>query len=83
MTFKCAKASEMHFQNLADRTRYLKENPKGVSEMCKVMDELRKETELQIAKNFLMLNKLTHEEIAQATGLTLEEIKNLAGQAAS
>ena len=27
----------------ADRTRYLKENPKGVSEMCKVIEDMRKE----------------------------------------
>lgn len=28
-----------------DYLRYLKENPKGVAEMCKVMDEVRVETE--------------------------------------
>ena len=28
---------------MAERTRYLKETPKGVSEMCKVMEDVRQE----------------------------------------
>ena len=35
---------KMHFELLAEKTRYLKENPKGVSEMCKVMEDLRNES---------------------------------------
>ena len=42
--FNCTKADEMHFELLAERTRYLKENPKGVQEMCKVMEDMRKES---------------------------------------
>lgn len=34
----------MHFELMAERTRYLKENPKGVQEMCKVMEDMRKES---------------------------------------
>ena len=33
----------MHFPLMAERTRYLKENPKGVSEMCKIIEDMRKE----------------------------------------
>ena len=40
--FNCTDASEMHFHLIADRTRYLKENPKGVNEMCKVMEDMRR-----------------------------------------
>ena len=29
--FNCTQASDMNFELMADRTRYLKENPKGVS----------------------------------------------------
>lgn len=42
--FNCTSADEMNFELLAERTRYLKENPKGVSEMCKVMEDLRVES---------------------------------------
>lgn len=42
--FNCTRADDMKFELMAERTRYLKENPKGVSEMCKVMEDMRNET---------------------------------------
>lgn len=42
--FNCTKAEDMNFELMAERTRYLKENPKGVGAMCKVMEELRVES---------------------------------------
>lgn len=41
--FNCTSADEMNFELMAERTRYLKENPKGVNEMCKIFEDLRKE----------------------------------------
>jgi len=41
--FHCTKAADMNFALLSDRTRYLKENQKGVGEMCKVIEDMRKE----------------------------------------
>ena len=35
--FNCTSAEEMNFDLMAERTRYLKENPKGVGSMCKAM----------------------------------------------
>ena len=32
----------MYTQLLAERTRYFKETPEGVSEMCKAMEEMQK-----------------------------------------
>ena len=31
----------MNYELIADRTRYLKENPKGVTDMCKSMEDMR------------------------------------------
>ena len=42
--FNCTSADDMNFEILAEKPRYLKENPKGVSEMCKVMEDLRVES---------------------------------------
>lgn len=42
--FNCTSADDMNFDILAEKTRYLKENPKGLSEMCKVMEDLRDES---------------------------------------
>ena len=36
-------ANEMNFELMAGRTRYLKENPEGVEQMCKVIEDMRKE----------------------------------------
>ena len=38
--FNCTSAEEMNFDLMAERTHYLKENPKGVGSMCKAMEEL-------------------------------------------
>ena len=42
--FNCTQADDMNFELMADRTRYLKENPKGVSEMCRIMEDMRNES---------------------------------------
>lgn len=40
----CTSAADMTIPLMAERTRYLKENPKGVAEMCAVIEEMRKES---------------------------------------
>lgn len=42
--FNCTSAEDMNFDLMAERTRYLKENPTGVGSMCKAMEELRVES---------------------------------------
>ena len=81
--FNCQKASDMFFSNLAEQARYLKETDEGRDTMCAIMDKAMKDYAKKIAINFLKLGNNTHEQIAEATGLTLEEVKKLAGQAAS
>ena len=41
--FLCSDPDDMHCDIMAERTRYFKENPKGVSEMCKIMEDMRNE----------------------------------------
>ena len=87
--FNCTKAEDMNFEWMADRTRYLKEDPKGVSEMCKVMEDMRNESLKEGIKEGIkegMRNaalrmqksgKYALEEIAEISGLTIEEVKQL------
>ena len=83
--FNCTNAADMNFELMADRTRYLKEHPKGVSEMCKVIEDMRreerketrKETMVEIALRMLEAGKYALEEIANISGLSLEEVKKL------
>jgi len=45
--FHCTSAADMNFSLLSDRTRYLKENPKEVGEMCKIIEDMRREERLE------------------------------------
>ncbi len=82
--FNCTDASQMFHTPLADEVRYLKENERGRTTMCKLLEEMRNETAHDIAvKNALAMladGFLTYEKIAQYSGLSLDEIKELAGQ---
>lgn len=83
--FNCTDADDMNFELLAKRTRYLKENQKGVYEMCRAMEEMRneaaKESLLEAAKRMLADRTLAIEKIAEYVGLPLDEVKKLqAGQ---
>ncbi len=89
--FNCTDASDMNFELLAERTRYLKENPKGVSEMCKVIEDMRREEREEATRTekkmtvlrMLEVGKYALEEIANISGLSLDEVKKLdAGQSA-
>ena len=75
--FNCNKADDMNFKLMADRTRYLKEDPKGVQEMCKVMEDMRNESLKEVAKRMLEDGMLTLEKIAEYVGLPLDEVKKL------
>ncbi|MCI8948181.1 MAG: hypothetical protein HFI91_14235 [Lachnospiraceae bacterium] len=79
--FNCTDANDMNFELIAERTRYLKENPKGVSEMCKVIEDMRtqerRETMTEIALRMLRAGKYALEEIVSISGLSLDEVKSL------
>ena len=83
--FSCTNARDMYYEVLAKRVYYFKEDEKGVETMCRAMEEMRneaareaaRETSLETAKSLLLIGKLTYEEIALATKLTVEEISEL------
>ena len=68
----------MHFGILAEKTRYLKENPKGVGEMCKAMEELRvesrKEMAIEMAQS-LYEQGVSIEQIAKASKVDVDTVK--------
>ena len=79
--FSCTSAKDMYYEVLAERVHYFKEDEKGVATMCRVMEDMRNETAretcLETARSLLTIGKLTYEEIAQATKLTVDEVKEL------
>lgn len=80
--FMCSSADEMFTAPLAEKTRYCKEDPKGVSEMCKITEDIRDEAEqmanYRTAVNFLKSGKLSIKDIADGTELSIETVKALA-----
>ena len=60
--FNCINAADMNFSLLAERTRYLKENPEGVD----MRNEVVENTLLQNIKNLMETMKLTAEQAMDA-----------------
>ena len=66
--------------------QYYKEDPEGVSKMCEAMDRIAEKRAAEAAYNRSVENalsmiadgQLSLEKIAQYSGLTLEEVKELA-----
>jgi len=83
--FNCTDADDMNFDLMAERTRYLKENPRGVSEMCKVIEDMRREEREEgmregmrtAALRMLADGTVALEKIAEYVGLSLDEVKKL------
>lgn len=82
--FGCTNADDMNFDLIAERTRYLKENPKGVEEMCKVMEDMRNEvaqrTVLQNIKNLMETMKLSAEQAMDALKVSETDRAKYAGR---
>ncbi len=84
--FNCTNPNDMQYKQLAERTRYFKEDEKGVATMCKMMEDMRNDVaekaaiqeRTDMAKNLLAIGKLSYEEIAKCSKLTVEEVKELA-----
>lgn len=86
--FNCTRAEDMYCELMAERTRYLKEDPKGVREMSRIMEEMRndalragiKEGAINTAKRMVAAGKYAMEEIADISGLSVDEVKSLASE---
>ena len=80
--FFCTNPADMHYKELAEKARYFKEDEKGVKAMCKVIEDMRKETEketkIEGAQKLIELG-VSLEIIAKGLSLPLEEVSALAG----
>ena len=54
--FFCSDPNDMYSDVLAERVRFFKEDEKGVAAMCKVMEEIRKDGEVQGAETERLKN---------------------------
>ncbi|WP_140401535.1 hypothetical protein [Eubacterium sp. An11] len=83
--FSCTQPSQMHYKVLADRARYFKESKEGIAIMCKAMEDMRnqalkegiKQGKIDVAFRMVKKGDFSDEEIAELSGLSIEEIKKL------
>ena len=79
--FNCKDAKDMVNPLLAEEVRYLKETEGGRSQMSRILEEMRNEVaeKEKVSTALKMLAKgYEAEEIAEITGLSLEEVMKLA-----
>jgi predicted transposase/invertase (TIGR01784 family) len=78
--FRCKNADEMYIKQFADKTRFFKETPEGVSQMCRAIEEMQKEVAIQIAIKLIEMDNISFEDIAKACRLSLEEVQEIAAE---
>ncbi len=75
----------MNDDALAKRARYFKQDEKGMRSMSKIMEDMMREAEQNKAKKMairlIKMGKMSLDEIAEATELSLDELKELESQA--
>lgn len=82
--FSCTNPDNMNYETLAVRARYFKQNEKGVAAMSKILEDMRNEAALDKAKrtavHLIKMGKMSLEEIAEATELSLDTVIELENQ---
>ena len=69
----------MYYKELSDRVRHYKETEKGVDDMCDILDEMKNDIRIENAQKMIKAGKLSYEDIAEYSGLSLEKVSELAG----
>ena len=81
--FNCSKADEMHYELMAEKTRYLKETAEGVRMMCKIVEEMcdesreegREEGTVFTLSALVRDGILPMEDAAVRAGMTVDELR--------
>lgn len=80
--FHCSDYTNIKNKDLANAVKYYKENPKGVSKMSKILDELAEkriyQSKIDSALEMLADEQLPLEKIAKYSKLPIEKIQELA-----
>ena len=85
--FYSTDADKMNYKELSEKVRHYKESEEGVKTMCEIWEEIRNEgliegkieARIENAKSMIKLGKLSLEEIAVCSGLSIEKVRELAG----
>ena len=69
----------MCYRELSDKVRQYKETEKGVDDMCDILDEMKNDIRIENAQKMIKAGKLSYEDIAEYSGLSLDKVRELAG----
>ncbi|MDE7267911.1 MAG: PD-(D/E)XK nuclease family transposase [Lachnospiraceae bacterium] len=86
--FSCTNPDDMNYEALAKKARYFKQDKEGVAAMCKMMEDMRNEAAREATQDkakktairLIKIGKMSLEEIAEATELSLDTVKELENQ---
>lgn len=74
--FRCTDASEMYYEELASRVKYFKETEGGSIAMCKMMEDMRKETIMNSVIEMLK-DDMPLEKVAKYSNLSPDEVRKI------
>lgn len=81
--FGCTKPSDMYFSEMSESAHKYKETEEGVSEMCKMMEDMRNNAEKAgVIKTLVDLVKkglLTLAQVAEQANMTVDEFEKVSG----
>ena len=76
--FNCKNPADMKIKHFASKAKFLKEDNKGVSQMCQIVEELLLEEKEEIVTNLIKQNILSVEQIAEVVNITTEDVQKIA-----
>ena len=81
--FFCTDVKDMCYEELSEKVRRYKETEEGANDMCDILDEMRNEAKndlrIEIAQEMINSGKLSLEDVAAFSGLSIEKVRELAG----
>lgn len=76
--FRCTDAVDMFYQEIAKSVAHFKETEGGQEHMCRIMEDMLIEERKEIALRLIAIGKLSFEEIAECSDLSVETVRELA-----
>ena len=77
--FTCKNPEDMKYSKLAERTKFLKESEKGVASMCRIMEDLRRETaektKIEMARKIILSGEMSEDKVKKMFGLSDDDLK--------
>lgn len=81
--FYCTDPSDMYYKRLANQVEYFKKNKEGLKDMCKILEDMRKENMMEVASRLLDAGNVDTDLIAKCCDLSIEEVEELKKKKAS